>query len=494
MPRKNLIWLLVLAAVPTGVILLSLDREEKTPVAPGGDDSRFRPVRDAYDYIRRRYYRELEDEQLQQGAVRGMVDGLDEFSAWFPAGAPRRRLYRELTGRRCGIGLVCRFRDTDAGRVAGPAGLAVAGPVAGSPAHRQGIYRGTRILAINGVAAAGLTAAQVENITDGTEGDTITLRMRRPGRTAPETVTLTCAIYPVDTVRGLWRTSADAWATQITPEPARDRGRAGPPKTIYYLRITEFCRRTKPRLEEALGSMVSPAGIIIDLRDNPGGFLDEGVAVADMFLADGVIVRIRRRGGRITVYRAHADTPYTAIPLAVLVNEQTGSAAELVAAALAENCRAVLVGRRTQGKGCVQTMVELDAGLGRLNLTTAEFFTDPDRPIQKVTGAGHWGVEPQVFAAMTPARRDDYRRLRRQLDTVPPPGEHLPVPATGPARGRGSLQRRLLETDTQLARALAIIADGDAYRRAIAALKQRIMKDRRKQENAAPPAEDGDGR
>jgi carboxyl-terminal processing protease len=307
---------------------------------------------------------------------------------------------------------------------------------------------------------------------DGEEGREVALKILDSSGKARQ-VLLRCEEYASEPVRGLYRDNDGHWVWRI-PSPAlpgKDPNEKTDNGPVNYIRVAEFSRRTRGDLDRTLRKLGSARGLVLDLRDNPGGFLDEGIAVADMFLEAGTIVHVQKRAGRIETHDAHADTQFSAVPLVVLINGNTSSAAELVAAALAANCRAILVGRRTQGKGCVQTMIDLKGDLGKLNLTTAEFFADSLRPIQKKKGSDTWGVDPEVVLAMNNARRRAMRRLRRELDVVPAPAKDAPGPATAPAETQDDKLRHLLESDIQLARAVALLRDRAGYDRVISRLR-----------------------
>ena len=222
---------------------------------------------------------------------------------------------------------------------------------------------------------------------------------------------------------------------------------------------------------------------MLDLRDNPGGLLADGIAVADLFLQEGPIVHVLGRDGERQTHRAHSDTPFTSLPLVVLIDEKTTSAAEIVAGALAANSRAILLGRRTHGKGCVQTMIRLPGGLGQINLTTAEFLLPPDLSIQRRHGAKTWGIEPQVTLKLSHDQATAVRQQRRRVCVMPRPIHREISSATQPAT-QTSPEQRIWNSDPQLVMAEALAEHNRqaqvAYEKAQADLREKKARQERR--------------
>ncbi|MCD4825572.1 MAG: PDZ domain-containing protein [Phycisphaerae bacterium] len=449
MPKRNFILIAILLVAG---VLLWVQRQNGN--GSGTPTNEFEPVRRAYEVIHKSYFKPVDGLDLQQAAVRGMVGELDEFSTYV---SPEKAeaLTDRVMGQEHGLGLVL---DFDGKLDFNGKTVTVVGPVYGSPAHRGGIVAGDRILAIDGKAVSGLDEQAVRKLLTGKIGEEVTLRILtaagKPGKAGKpknaKTVRLTHEAFAVETVVGLYRDAKDRWVHQLPDSPS-----------LYYIRITEICPQTPQKLREVLRRCFSQRGesavrgLVLDLRGNPGGLLVDGVAVTDLFLSKGHIVTIADRSENRRGHNAHNDTPYAKVPLVVLVDEATASAAEIVAGALAANARAVLVGQRTRGKGCVQTMIRLPDDLGQVNLTTAEFFIEQDVPIQRRAGRKSWGIEPQIPVAIPAETRKQLDRRRIAMSVMPAPSE-AETDATSKVPRKGFAAAVLVADDAQLYRAAAL--------------------------------------
>jgi len=429
MPKRNIFW--IAFAVAAAVALIWVARAPRPVVSP--QRRQLDPVFQTYEKIRERYYRDVSREQLQRGAVRGMVEVLDEFSSYTPPGE-QERFDRRVMGRRQGLGLRLELADGQ---------LRVIGSLFGSPAHRAGISPGDRILAINGQDVAHLPLREVPERLGGPSGTHVELRIqRRNGRVRD--VTLTCAEFDLESVQGLCRNPNGRWSFW-----------ADPTERIAYVRVTEFVPDTHQRFRRVLRKVGSPAGLILDLRRNPGGLLDSAVELADLFIERGVIVIVDGRDTGPYTYRASSEGTLPAgLPLVVLIDAGTASAAEIVAGALRQNDRAVLIGTRTRGKGCVQSIYPLPGELGQVNLTTSEYKLADGRPITRQPGSDVWGVDPHVQVTHLPDLQRRLEKLWRQREVMPAP----PAPSTAPVTlPDDSLRDRLVRLDHQLRAALEIL-------------------------------------
>ena len=317
-------------------------------------------------YIQNSYVDETKEQDLVQGAVEGMLQRLDPYSVLL-----RPDVYRairdETTGEFDGVGLeVSQVAD----------GIVVVSPLADSPAERAGILAGDRIVAVDGSPTKEMPVGEATRRMKGAAGSQVVLTIERAGLQEPRVFTL---------VRDHVRTTSVDWRLL-------DRG-AG----TVYVRIRTFQDRTDRELRQALDGARKEIGgpiqgLILDLRNNPGGLLDQAVRVADRFLSKGVIVTTEARGKQPEVEEAHEKDTEPGYPVVLLVNRGSASASEIVAGALQDQGRAVLVGSQTFGKGSVQTVVELDDG-SALKLTVARYFTPSHRSIQDR------GVTPDVPVA-----------------------------------------------------------------------------------------------
>lgn len=309
---------------------------------------------EVYERIKRDYVAEVDDHVLMERAVRGMVTALDPHSAYLDS-QEFEEIRLSTTGSYPGIGIEV---VPDGGAVK------VLHPIDGSPAQRAGLKRGDEIVSIDGVEIGGDLASATAHMR-GAPGSTVRLTIRRKGSAALLEFTLRRAQVEVSSVTG------------ETLEPG-----------YGYIRITSFTETTAEDLSHAILNLKRDnkrgiKGLMLDLRDNPGGVLEAGVAVADDFLEQGVIVSAdgRTPEARFRMDATHHGDLLNGAPLVVLVDAGTASASEIVAGALKDHGRALLIGRKTYGKGSVQTVMPLSHG-GALKLTTSRYFTPSGASIQ----------------------------------------------------------------------------------------------------------------
>lgn len=300
-------------------------------------------------------------DRLVEGALKGMVAELDPHSAYM-----NRTEYAEFQGdtegRFGGIGVEVDFRDEL---------VTVIAPIEGSPAARAGIKSGDKIVAIDGKPTRGVTADKLVTAMRGEAGTRVTIDVLRAG--TPEVITFQ-----------LMREVVHVAST----ESKRLQGDVG------YLRLKQFQAGSHDELLDELGELRAGggdlAGLILDLRNDPGGLVDEAEAIADEFLDGGVVYTTRHRGRVVDEVRASGGGAATDVPMVVLLNEYSASSSELLAGALRDNGRATLIGARSFGKGSVQTIFDLPDG-GGLRLTTMRYYTPSGRTIQAE------GIAPDVW-------------------------------------------------------------------------------------------------
>lgn len=269
--------------------------------------------------------------------------------------------------------------------------IKVVSPIEDTPAHRAGIESGDRITHLDGVAVKDKTLSEAVKVMRGRPGTTIRLTIEREGF-SPFVVPITRAVIRVRSVR--WRLEGN----------------------VGYVRITSFSEQVDDKLVEAMDALFAEAtvplrGIVLDLRGNPGGLLDQSLFVSDAFLEGGEIVSVRERDPtRSRVFMAEPGDLSRALPIVVLIDEGSASASEIVAGALKDQNRALIMGRRSFGKGSVQTIQPLPLE-GALRLTTARYFAPSGHTIQAR------GVAPDVeLTRAQPENVDESRRVRREAD------------------------------------------------------------------------------
>jgi carboxyl-terminal processing protease len=318
-----------------------------------------------YQRIKTSYVEPVEDEQLIRGAIDGMLASLDPHSSYID-GAAFERLNTMIDGNYQGLGISIQMDD----------GLVkVVSPFRGSPADQAGIKAGDFISHINGDLIYGLDINEAVAQMRGPAGSPINLTVLRAGHDEPLELTV---------IRGV-----------IELEPVTWELKQG---NIGHISVNEFSRDVGADVNRAVIELRQEAtgqlnGLVLDLRRNPGGSLDEAVALSDLFLSDGQIVSQRGRNRRDTVYY-EAETVYRGdvtdgLPMIVLIDEGSASASEIVAGALQDHNRALIMGERSFGKGSVQTLLPLTRDTA-LKLTTARYYTPAGRSVQE------GGIEPDI--------------------------------------------------------------------------------------------------
>lgn len=320
-------------------------------------------------YIANQYVDPVDERLLIYGGVSGMVSRLDEHSAFLP---PQlyRRLREDTEGEFGGIGITLEAGPDTSSETNHPVVRTV---VAGSPAARAGLAAGDRLLAVDGKPTAGKDVRASARVWEmhlrGRSGTRLELMIRRPSWPQPRRFSLLRERVKVPTVE---------W---LALEPG-----------IGYLALKRFQEATSADVGNALRILLGRGveSLILDLRNNPGGLLDQAVRVADLFLDKGVIVTIRSRTDDDEQAVAHAPGTFSDLRLLVLVDEGTASAAEILAGALQDHGRAIIMGQPSYGKGSVQTFMNLRDGSG-LKLTTARYYTPRGKSLEGT------GITPDVM-------------------------------------------------------------------------------------------------
>lgn len=461
MPRRHAIWILITLAMAVALLIVW----RRPMPGPTPKDDPFGDVRHVYDLIRKGHYDEPDEQALRRGAVRGMVETLDEFSVYIPP-SQARQLNDRIFGTAEGLGLRLDFETRENLQP-----VTILGVVPDSPADDAGIEPGSRLMAINKTPVAGLSQSAVEALLETQEGAGLALQLTASGEQGARTVSLEPARYEVQTIEGLVRDDQGQWRYSL---PGEAKGN--------YIRIREFCPQTPANLQRVLRS-AGPfdEGLVLDLRDNPGGLLEEGIAVAEMFLDRGEIVTVTARGESARVYTAHDDTAWGEVPLVVLVNGESASAAELLAGALAANARAILIGTRTHGKGCVQSLLTLGENLGQISLTSKVFRVVPERPIQRHPDSDTWGVDPHIHQPQPETRIARLQRLRRLAEVLRAP-RPTGQAASQPDDPAAALAEAIISHDAQLKLAVEILSDPQDYARRMKIIDADVERARRLRE------------
>ena len=374
---------LVLGAMLSVSVAVYAERQNATVSAvPVEDLQRFT---DVYMRVKRNYVTEVEDKELLDNAIEGMLSGLDQHSAYLDEQA-FEDMKVGTSGEFGGLGIEVGMEDGF---------VKVIAPIDDTPASRAGIEAGDLIIRLDGDSVKGMSLSDAVSEMRGEKGTDITLTLLRDGEDQPLEITITRDVIQVQSVR-----------TEILEDG------------YGYVRISNFQQRTAGDLVEAVKELQEDGdlkGMVLDLRNNPGGILNGAVGVSDAFLEDGLIVYTE---GRLEDsqfrYTASPGDVLNGAPMVILVNRGSASASEIVAGALQDHKRAVVMGQNSFGKGSVQTILPLTSSTG-IKLTTARYFTPDGRSIHES------GIDPDIrlqpLALKKSAEANDGVRMGR--DGVP---------------------------------------------------------------------------
>jgi carboxyl-terminal processing protease len=334
---------------------LGVGFSQRTQSAPAADSDvrdNLRQFSEVYDLIEQNYAEPVNaDKAIYNGAIPGMLHVLDPHSNFFDPKS-YSALREEQRGKYYGVGMTIAPRNNK---------VIVLAPFVGTPAYKAGIRPGDVIIAVDGKPTDNMTAGDVADLLKGSKGTTVHISILREGAEKPLEFTVVRDEIPRDSVDLKF---------EIRPG-------------IGYMHVSAFNETTEHEVENALDQFGDMKGLILDLRGNPGGLLNEGVGVADKFLKRGqVIVSHHGRSSPEKIYRAMHGNAGKDYPLVVLVNRGTASAAEIVSGAIQDHDRGLIAGETTFGKGLVQTVYPLSENTG-LALTTAKYYTPSGRLIQR---------------------------------------------------------------------------------------------------------------
>ena len=432
MPRKSLI--LFLVVVLAGALGVSRAFSEEPY------EKELQTLRKIIEHVQDDYVTEVDQKKLFEGAYRGVLEALnDPFTQYFNQ-SEATRFEAETEGKFGGLGIEISLKDGI---------LTVIAPIKGTPAYDGGILAGDEILKIDGKSTERLNLQDAVETLRGEVGSKVTLTVHHIGAAVEADITLTRAEI----------------------KPASVEGAMLDPKSgIGYIQISQFTETVHDDMMAAVSDLqkVGLKGMVIDLRGDPGGLLDKAVDIADDFLSSGVIVSVRgRQPEMIRTYRAHKGQKLESLPIIVIVDEGSASASEILAAALHDNNRSLLIGGRTFGKGSVQNVIRLGGGES-LKLTTARYYRPNNEPIEF-----RQGIMPDIYLPMSrehqlalrnQEREDKLRgryRLGADVEEEPPaaanPASPGKAPSAEPKGKEGDETRRGRVVDFQLQAALNIL-------------------------------------
>ncbi|HMP16582.1 MAG TPA: S41 family peptidase [Gemmatales bacterium] len=420
MPRKNLAWVIVCIAVT--VFVWTAARGGLIP--PRGpmqflkgfysadkDYDNLALMIDVMQYVDMNYVKTLKPEERRkfiEAAIQAGLRSLDPNSSFM--NPHEYSLFKKQgEGIFDGVGVqIVVNRETKR--------VTVISPILGSPAFRAGIKPGDEIETINGEKISELNDDDVVGRIAGAPGTTVTLTIRRRGTGRRMELTLTREEIHTEAILGDVRDTQQKWDFLADKE-----------NRLGYVRITSFGNNALDELTQAFKTLENEKvqGLVVDLRNNPGGSLDVSVKMADMLLNEGEIVRVEGRTHDTRIHVAQQEGTFFAgerkIPIVVLINENSASASEILASALQDHKRATIIGERSFGKGSVQRLYPIESGASRLRLTTSTYIRPSGKNIHKFPDSKEnddWGVIPDIEAKLSPAEELDWLLARRDRDIL----------------------------------------------------------------------------
>ncbi len=425
--RRTILW-----SVLIFFALILADSGFHKKLAAGTDDTykELRMFTDVLDIVEKNYVDSVDSKELIRGAIKGMISTLDPHSSYLLPDA-YKELQIDTHGEFGGLGIVIT-------KVEGI--ITVISPIEGTPAFRAGIEAGDKIIKVDGENTMDMALEEAVKKMRGPKGSKVIITIIREGLEKPRDFTIIRDIIPLKSVR--FFSLKDGYG---------------------YIRITNFRDKTTEDLGKALKKLESRKvplqGLILDLRHNPGGLLDQAVKVADLFLEKGSIVSIKGRfKAHNKVYMAHPDKVKRTYPIIVLINGGSASAAEIVAGALQDHGRALISGTQSFGKGSVQAIEPMRDGSG-LKLTIARYYTPSGSSIQAR------GITPdiEIKARELPKEKEENHIKEKDLK------HHIRNDkAIKPSKSKGSNKdktaaEKLLARDNQVRQALQILTSWDIF-------------------------------
>ena len=432
---KNIVHkkVLLLLCLLTSLFLLGLQGDSSVSAAlERGIYKNLKTFNEVLDIVQKNYVEEIESKKLIEGAINGMMKSLDPHSTYMTADM-YKELEVETRGSFGGIGIEITIKKDV---------LTVVSPIEDTPAFNAGIKAGDQIIQIDGKSTKDITIMEAVKKLRGPKDSRVTITIMRENLTKPKEFVITRDIIKIKSIKS---------------KMFDDR--------IGYIRVSSFQERTVDDLKKEIKNINAKIGVttglVLDLRNNPGGLLNQAIGVADIFLKSGIIVSTKGRTKNMesqSVAKDDGDEP--TCPMVVLVNEGTASASEIVSGALQDNGRALVIGTQTFGKGSVQTVIPLEEG-SALKLTTAKYYTPNGRSIQAE------GIKPDIIVKyIKPSEEkestDDFIRERDLKG-------HIKSKKEEETNAEESLKREqdILIQDNQLKSAIDIIKSWDIMKKSL---------------------------
>ncbi len=436
MPTRNVLAIALMGAV-------SLVCWQSSRGAKSGEDDvakEYGLFVDALEQVEQSYVRPVNRKDLLHSALRGMLQDLDPHSMFF-SDTEWKLFERQYKGSFTGIGVQIDV-DPRSNR------LKVIAPMIGSPAYAAGVLAGDVVLNVDEESTEGISRDKAVELLQGRPGTAVKLNVLHPGSDKTEALTITRKVIDEPSVLGFTRKADDSWDYFADAEAK-----------IAYLRVTHFYQPTADDLRKTIDQAKKEGmkALVLDLRDNPGGLLESAVEVSDLFIKKGKIVSTKGRAIRDRVWEARDEgTILKDLPMVVMVNQHSASAAEIVSACLQDHGRAKVVGQRSYGKGSVQNIMTLDDGVSILKLTVATYWRPSGKNIHRFPRAkagDEWGVSPDegLEVKLNDADYETWAEARRERDLAMMVSQKRP---------EGAQQKPIAKLeDKQLDKALSVLRE-----------------------------------
>ncbi len=396
---------------------------------------------DVLGLLQKEYVEETKPKDLIQGAIKGMLETLDPHSAYMPPNV-FKEMQEETRGRFEGLGIEITVKDGV---------LTVVSPIEDTPAFKAGILAGDQILKIEAEVTKNMTLMDAVKRLRGPKGTKVTITIMREGFTKPREFSLTRDVIPIRSVR-----------YELIE------------KHYGYIRVSQFQEKTDTEFDKAMKALEEESkgtlkGLILDLRNDPGGLLDQAVKVSDRFVDSGIIVSVEgRKEDQKMKFYAHSQGTVPPYPLVVLINGGSASGSEIVAGAIQDHGRGIILGTQSFGKGSVQTIYPMKDGSG-LRLTTARYFTPSGRSIQAkgitpdiVVKPAKPEEEKEVVPPKLPAEKDLERHLMEPEKAAPKEKEK---PKKEEAKKEEVKEKEKKPADNQLERGIELLKSWEIFKK-----------------------------